>query len=108
MTPKDWFLTLNAIQVTMRDSTRVDQIHVVEETTCRKAFAQVLKRLRATHEGRELLDARPELNKDQVDLDALRRLPKHTLGGAYVAHLDDNGLSADTQAVLTRLLEDPQ
>lgn len=107
MTPKDVYLTLNAIQLTMRDSSRLDQIHVVEETTCRGAFAKVLKQLRSSPEGRELLETRPELNRDQVDLDALRKLPRTTLGGAYMAHLDDNGLSADTQAALTHHVDDP-
>lgn len=107
MTPRDIVLTLNAIQIAMRDSTRVDQVHVVEETTCRGAFARLFEELQGTPEGRKLLELRPELNKDQVDLDALRRLPRGTLGGAYVAHLDDNGLSADTQAVLTRYVPDP-
>jgi ubiquinone biosynthesis protein COQ4 len=107
VTPRDVLLTLNAIQIAMRDSTRVDQVHVVEETTCRGAFAKLFEDLKSTPEGQKLLALRPELNRDQVDLDALRRLPRDTLGGAYVAHLDDNGLSADTQAVQTRYVPDP-
>src|SRR5438445_734331 len=102
VTPRDILLTLNAIQITMRDSSRLDQIHTVEETTGRGAFQRILQRLRSTDEGRELLEKRPELNEDQVDMDALRKLPRTTLGGAYLAHLDDNGLSATTQAALTR------
>ncbi len=107
MTPRDLLLTLNAIRITMADSTRVDQVHVVEETACRSAFQRAHQRLQSTPEGRELLASRPELNEDQVDLDALRKLPRSTLGGAYVAHLDDNGLSAATQAVQTRYVPDP-
>ena len=107
MTPRDLLLTLNAIRITMADSTRVDQVHVVEETACRAAFRRAHERLRQAPEGRALLAKRPELNEDQVDLDALRKLPRSTLGGAYVAHLDDNGLSAATQAVKTRYVPDP-
>ena len=107
MTPKDLLLTLNAIQITMRDSERLDQIHIVEETTGRADFRRILGRLQATDEGRALLEKRPELNEDQVDMDALRKLPRHTLGGAYLAHLDDNGLSATTQAALTKHVDDP-
>jgi ubiquinone biosynthesis protein COQ4 len=107
MTPRDLFLTLNAIRITMADSDRLDQIHLVEETTGRGAFRRIHARLEGTAEGRALLQQRPELNETQVDLAALRRLPRTSLGGAYVAHLDDNGLSAATQAVQTRYVEDP-
>lgn len=107
MTPKDWLLTLNAIQIVLRDSNRTEQIHVVEETTGRTRFGAVLQELRGTPEGRAFLSRRLEINRDQVDFEALRRLPAATLGGAYIRHLDDNGLSADTQAALTRHVEDP-
>ena len=107
MTPRDLFLTLNAIRITIADSERLDQIHLVEETTGRATFRRIHERLKATREGRALLAQRPELNDEQVDLDALRRLPRTTLGGSYVAHLDDNGLSAATQAVQTRYVPDP-
>ena len=107
MTPKDWILTLNAIQIVLRDSNRTEQIHVVEETTGRTRFGAVLQELRGTPEGRAFLSRRLEINRDQVDFEMLRRLPAATLGGAYIRHLDDNGLSADTQAALTRHVEDP-
>ena len=55
----------------------------------------------------ELLRHRPELCDDQVDYDALRALPANTLGGRYVRHLDDNGLSAAYQAAQTRHVDDP-
>ena len=107
MTLHDWALTLNAIQIVLRDSNRTEQIHVVEETTGKKRMSQALAGLRASPEGQKLLDRRPELNRDQVDFDALRRMPAHTLGGAYIRHLDDNGLSADTQAAETHHVDDP-
>ena len=107
MTLTDLYLTLNATQIVLRDSNRTEQIHVVEETTGRGAFQRVLDRLRTTDEGRELLRLRPELSERAVDYDALRRLPRHTLGGAYVRHLDDNGLSAELQASQTHHVSDP-
>jgi ubiquinone biosynthesis protein COQ4 len=107
MTLADLWLTLNATQIVLRDSNRTEQIHVVEETTGRRAFKRVLDRLRQTHEGAEILRVRPELSSTQVDYAALRRLPPHTLGGAYVRHLDDNGLSAEMQASLTHHVDDP-
>ena len=41
MTPRDLILTLNAIRITMADSERLDQIHLVEETTGRGAFRRI-------------------------------------------------------------------
>ncbi len=97
----DAYLTLRAIGIVLGDSNRTEQIHVVEETTCRRRFAAELARMRQTEAGRALLSARPELCSAQVDYDALRRLPRHTLGGAYAAHLDENHLSAELQASRT-------
>ena len=107
MNLRDWALTLNAIQIVLRDSNRTEQIHVVEETTGRRRMREALETIRDTGEGRKLLERRPELNRDQVDYEALRRLPADTLGGAYIRHLDDNGLSADTQAAATHHVDDP-
>jgi ubiquinone biosynthesis protein COQ4 len=107
MTAREILLTLNAIQTVLRDSNRTEQIHIVEETTGRRAFARVLARLRQSESGRRLLEERPEFNRDQIDYDALRRLSCTTLGGAYVRHLDENGLSADLQASLTHHVSDP-
>jgi len=104
---RDWALTLNAIQIVLRDSNRTEQIHVVEETTGQTRMRAALDIIRTSDEGRRLLERRPELNRDQVDYDALRRLAADTLGGAYIRHLDDNGLSADTQAADTRYVDDP-
>lgn len=107
MTLADLWLTLNATQIVLRDSNRTEQIHVVEETTGRGAFQRVLERLHSTDEGRELLRLRPELSERAIDYDALRRLPRHTLGSAYVHHLDDHGLSAELQASQTHHVSDP-
>ena len=101
MNVHDAYLTLRAIGIVLADSNRTEQIHVVEETTCRRRFAAELARMRHTPGGRALLELRPELCSAQVDYDALRRLPPHTLGGAYARHLDDNHLSAELQASRT-------
>ncbi len=107
MTFRDLLLTLNATRIVLGDSNRTEQIHIVEETTGRRAFKRVLERLRGTASGRELLRQRPELSSRHFDYDELRRLPAHTLGGAYVRHLDDNGLTAESQASETHHVDDP-
>jgi len=82
----------------MRDSELTREIHVTEEITGRGRFVDIQGEVERTDEGRDLLRDKPELSSRQVDYDALRDLPADTLGGAYVRHLDDNGLSADYQA----------
>jgi len=52
-------------------------------------------RLLASAEGRALMRARAAIDSRSVDYDALRALPEHTLGGAYVRALDRDGLDPD-------------
>lgn len=96
-----------AVARVLRDSEQTSEIHATEELTGRGRFEAIRRRYFAEGEGQELLRDRPELCSDQVDYDALRRLPPHTLGAAYARHLDDNGLSADYQAATTRYVDDP-
>jgi ubiquinone biosynthesis protein COQ4 len=86
----------------LADSTQTTEIHAVEELTGRARFRRLYDDMRDD----EILRLRPELCSDQVDYDALRRLPADTLGGRYVRHLDGNGLSADYQAAATRYVDD--
>lgn len=92
----------------MADSTKTHEIHRVEEITGRPTYRRVLDELRADPDGRRLLAERPELSSELVDYDALRRMPPTTLGGAYVRHLDGNGITADYQAARTRHVEDEE
>lgn len=108
MTPAEWLRLGQAFARTMADSERTDEIHVAEELTGRVSYARFMAQTRDDPGLRELLRDRPELRSDQVDYDALRRLPADTLGGAYVRHLDDNGLTADYQAAPTRYVEDDE
>ena len=107
MNAADVFLTLRSVVRVLGDSNRTADIHTVEEVTGRSIYRRLVDEYLATNEGRELLAVRPELCKEQVDYDALRRLPKGTLGQAYVAHLDDNNITADLQALPTTHIDDP-
>jgi ubiquinone biosynthesis protein COQ4 len=102
MTPAELLRVAQATGRVLRDSTQTTEIHVVEELTGRGRFARLLDELG----NAEIMSRRPELCSDQVDYDALRRLPADTLGGAYARHLDLNGLSADYQAAETRYVDD--
>jgi len=89
------------------DSTKTHEIHRVEEITGRPRYRRLLLEMAASPEGRRLMADRPELSTEHVDYDHLRDLPASTFGGAYVRHLDNNGITADYQAAATRHVDDP-
>lgn len=101
------YLVGRAIVRVLGDSTKTHEIHRVEEITGRPRYRQILAELSARDDARALLRDRPELSSQSVDFAALRALPATTLGGAYVRHLDGNGLTADYQAAATRHIDDP-
>lgn len=103
----DSLLVGRAVLRVLADSNQTSEIHRVEEITGRPRYRRLLEEIRASAEGQRLLAERPELSSEQVDYAALRRLPATTLGGAYVRHLDDNGITADYQAAKTRHVDDP-
>lgn len=98
MNIREAFVVARAVVRTMADSTQTREIHRVEELTGRTRYRQVLAELAGDPEAAELMRDRPELSSEYVDYDELRALPADTLGGAYVRHLDGNGISADYQA----------
>ena len=104
---RDGYLVSRAVVRVLGDSTKTHEIHRVEEITGRPAYRRLLASLREDPSGRRILAEKPELSSERVDFERLRRLPETTLGGAYVRHLDRNGLSADYQAAATRHVDDP-
>ena len=80
------------------DSHDVEALLRGEELSSIAAMRRLPAVLEAYPEGRALLRDRPQLTSATVDLAALRRLPQTTLGGAFVAHLDRNGLDLDALA----------
>jgi ubiquinone biosynthesis protein COQ4 len=108
MTPHEVTRLGLAVVRVLADSERTDEIHVAEELTGRERFAQLRRTLFDCDESVALLRDRPELCDEQVDFERLRGLPRDTLGFGYVDHLDSHGLSADSQAALTRYVEDPE
>lgn len=106
-TLQDAYRVGQAVVRVLGDSTKTHEIHRVEEITGRPRYRRLLREMASTPEGKRILAERPELSSDHVDYDRLRKLPATTLGGAYVRHLDDNGLSADYQAAATRHVDDP-
>ena len=107
MNLSELYLVARATVVVMADSERTDEIQRVEELTGRARFRAYMAERAGDPATAELLAERPELCTAQVDFDALRALPASSFGGAYIRHLDDNGLSADSQATPTRHIDDP-
>jgi ubiquinone biosynthesis protein COQ4 len=105
---RDSFLVARAVVRVMGDSNLTHEIHRVEEITGRPAYRKLLEQLRHDPDGERILAERPELSSELVDYDALRRMPATTLGGAYVRHLDGNGITADYQAARTRHVDDEE
>jgi ubiquinone biosynthesis protein COQ4 len=103
---RESYVVGRAVVRVLADSTRTDEIHKVEELTGRGSYRKLIAALADSDEAQRLLAARPELRSDQVDYEALRRMPEHTLGGAYVRHLDRNAITADYQAAPTRYIDD--
>ncbi|HEY5922933.1 MAG TPA: Coq4 family protein [Kofleriaceae bacterium] len=104
---KDGYRVGQAIVRVLGDSTKTHEIHRVEEITGRPRFRHLLEEMQDSIEGRRLMAERPELSTEHVDYDHLRALPATTFGGAYVRHLDGNGITADYQAAATRHVDDP-
>src|SRR6184192_2830400 len=104
---KDGYRVGQAIVRVLGDSTKTHEIHRVEEITGRPRFRRIQAAMEATPEGRRLLAEQPKLSSELVDYDRLRALPETTFGGAYVRHLDINGITADYQAAATRHVDDP-
>ncbi|CAN5701377.1 hypothetical protein BH11MYX3_BH11MYX3_06550 [soil metagenome] len=104
---RDTYRVAQAVVRVLGDSTKTHEIHRVEEITGRPRYRRLLAELQGSPEGQRLLAERPELSSQHVEYDALRTLGPDTLGGAYVRHLDGNGLSADYQAAATRHVDDP-
>lgn len=99
--------TMGAFVRALIDSTRTEDLILVEQVTSREAILRAARRMRGTPAGQAMLAERPQIVPDQVDYDALRRLPAETLGGAYVRHLDGNGLGPDLFAKPNRFVRHP-
>jgi ubiquinone biosynthesis protein COQ4 len=99
--------TLRSFGRALADSTRTEDLIIVEQVTSRQAILRAAERMRRTPAGRRMLDERPQIVPAQVDYATLRRLPADTLGGAYVRHLDRNGLGPDLFARPNRFVPHP-
>ncbi|OWY42052.1 ubiquinone biosynthesis protein coq4, mitochondrial [Alternaria alternata] len=71
------------------------------EATAQPYFIYKLRdRMLLNPTGRRILRDRPRLTSTSLDIPRLRNLPPNTLGYAYVAWLDREGVSPDTRAAV--------
>ncbi len=98
---------VRVLVVMLSDSEQTEQLMGVEEILNRRRIAELLASdYFDSDDGRDLLRDRPILTSKTVDLDGLRALPAHTVGGAFVRHLDEHGLDLDLFDAPTPILAD--
>jgi ubiquinone biosynthesis protein COQ4 len=86
-------LTAVSAVTALVDPKRADMVAALGETTGLKALSSLRKRMRNHPVGSIILNERPQLTEDTLNLDKLRQLPKGTFGEAYVTWMDKYGYS---------------
>ncbi|KAH8719422.1 ubiquinone biosynthesis protein coq4, mitochondrial [Phaeosphaeriaceae sp. PMI808] len=83
------------------DPRRGDLIASFGEATAQPFFIDKLRnRMLLSPTGRRILRDRPRLTSQSLNIPRLRKLPKNTLGYAYAAWLDREGVTPDTRALV--------
>jgi ubiquinone biosynthesis protein COQ4 len=77
-------VALRALRALANDPDDLPKVFTVIESMPGRAPERMLARMRASADGRRLLQAKPDLGARLADRDALRALPPGTLGRAYL------------------------
>ena len=93
-------LALGSSVIGLSDPWRSDMVAVSGEVTAGsfQALAKIRARMASTPEGRLILEHRPRISSQTVDLAQLRNLPEGSLGRSYVNYNDYHGISPDSRA----------
>lgn len=87
---------------------RHDLIASLGETTAKPYFVSRLRRaMLANPTGRRILRDKPRITSKTMSLEYLRTLPDNTVGRAYAAWLDREGVTPDTRDAV-KYLDDPE
>ncbi|KAK3072714.1 Ubiquinone biosynthesis protein [Teratosphaeriaceae sp. CCFEE 6253] len=82
----------------LRDPHRHDLIASLGEATAKPYFISRLRQaMLASPTGRRILRDRPRITSKTMSLEKLRQLPENTVGRAYAAWLDREGVTPDTR-----------
>ena len=91
-------LAVGSAITSMIDHHRHDMIAALGEATAQPFFISWLRnRMLADPTGRRILRDRPRITSKTMSLDMLRKLPENTVGRAYAAWLDREGVTPDTR-----------
>lgn len=83
-------LTVGSAAVSFMDPYRHDMIACLGETTGERALAYCLEKMKSTDEGQRILEEKPRINSQTVDLSYLQNLPYGTIGKTYSKFLEVN------------------
>lgn len=87
---------------------RHDLIASLGETTAKPYFVSRLRQaMLANPTGRRILRDKPRITSQTMSLEYLRTLPENTVGRAYAAWLDREGVTPDTRDAV-KYLDDPE
>ncbi|XP_043248834.1 ubiquinone biosynthesis protein COQ4 homolog, mitochondrial isoform X1 [Colletes gigas] len=100
-------LTMGAAAISFVSPFRGDMIACLGETTGAGALSYCHQQMLATSEGRRILVEKPRISSSTIDLSALKRLPKGTVGRTYREFLDVNNVSPDSRPAV-RFVEDTE
>ncbi|KAJ6640711.1 Ubiquinone biosynthesis protein COQ4 like, mitochondrial, partial [Pseudolycoriella hygida] len=86
---------------------RHDMIACLGETTGTAALNRILEQMKSSDEGQQILQDKPRINSNEIDLESLGQLPEETFGFHYKKFLDDNNVTPDSRMPV-RFLDDPE
>jgi ubiquinone biosynthesis protein COQ4 len=84
-----------ALSALLRDPDDLPQVFTLIDAISGTAPHRLLLGFQRSESGRRLLRDRPDIVPLLSDRDALRRMPEGTLGRAYLAFVESEGISAD-------------
>ncbi|KAK4609439.1 Ubiquinone biosynthesis protein COQ4, mitochondrial [Fulvia fulva] len=92
----------------LKDPYRHDLIASLGEATAKPYFVSRLRRAMLENPtGRRILRDKPRITSKSMRLEELRKLPENTVGRAYAAWLDREGVTPDTRDQV-RYIDDPE
>ena len=101
-------LALGSAFGALKNPYRHDLIASLGEATAKPYFISRLhKAMLSDPTGRRILRERPRITSQSMRLEELRKLPENTVGRAYAAWLDREGVTPDTRDPV-RYIDDPE
>ena len=99
-------LALSAAPGALLDPLRHDLVAMLGEVTGTPALAALRRRMAAHTVGKRILQEKPRIRMNTIDLEECSRLPANTFGAAYAMFMNSHGYSPDDRAPV-RYVDDP-